>query len=102
MSGPLWGYTACGRARIFYDGVLPPGWHPTPQVEISSDEASALDLAEQGRSPAVEPRDAAPAGDVVPTPAEVHDALEALDPAPVPVRRRGRPPKPPRAEGEAA
>lgn len=23
---PIWGYTLSGRARVFEDGVLPPGW----------------------------------------------------------------------------
>lgn len=106
MTGPAWGYTACGRARVFDDGVLPPGWHPVPQREMTSDEATALAAAELHRDPAVEPRDAPDAGEPVPAADEIDAALDALEPrlaatpsAPESVRRRGRPPKakPPQA-----
>lgn len=40
MMGPAWGYSACGRARVFDDGVLPDGWHPAPVVPMTSEEAT--------------------------------------------------------------
>lgn len=79
----MWGYTACGRARVFEDGVLPEGWHAKPQVRLTADEVTARAHAEvvEGRSVAI--------ADI---PAELSATPDAITDIPAP-KRRGRPPK---------
>lgn len=85
MMGPAWGYTTCGRGRIFDDGVLPEGWHPEPQVELTSEEWTKRDEWERGRPTTIEPDPIYEHG-----PSYMAEEAAAAEPAP---RKRGRPRK---------
>ena len=87
---PIWAYTASGRARVFDDGVIPPGWSADisvlPEDKRTGDYVSAADFRERvNRVPVDEP-------------ATEDDADDMRDPAP---RRRGRPPNSARVQQEA-
>lgn len=104
MSGPAWGYTADGRGRVFDDGVLPPGWHPTPPLDLPADEwtrrheaeVRAITPAQTPAWPAEAPAVRHELGGMVDAPpaittevmAEAKAVVEELAP-----RKRGRPRK---------
>lgn len=92
MMGPAWGYSACGRARVFDDGVLPEGWHPVPVVPMTAEEATRAHECEvrERRSVLFPTGDKTepvlePAGNKIETMPE-----DAAEPTP---RKRGRPRK---------
>lgn len=55
MTGPSWGYTVDGRARIFDDGVLPAGWSSTPTMDLDAAEWTRRAQLETAPAPAPEP-----------------------------------------------
>ena len=38
MANATWGYTLDGRAHVFEDGVLPPGWLRVPPFDLDAME----------------------------------------------------------------
>jgi len=47
MSGPAFGYSACGRVGLFTNGTLPDGWSDTPPAPPEGGQLDALALTER-------------------------------------------------------